>query len=136
MLCLGFAPKDRVGSIEEKRLLSSNYSKHMCKDKFKISKSDILFYSLCIHLFVKLVGSNLSIMPFPNCTKLPIIPTVFLGFYGYTYNKEQAANLLFLAQIQSPLIKSLSSLRFSLCRQLLLDWRAHSLLLCILMSSS
>lgn len=33
-----------------------------------------------------------------------------LGFYGYDDKEEQAANLLFLARIQSLLIKSLSSL--------------------------
>lgn len=33
-----------------------------------------------------------------------------LGFYGYDDKKGEAANLLFLAGIQSPLIKSLSSL--------------------------
>lgn len=32
------------------------------------------------------------------------------GFYGYDDKKEQAANLLFLAGIQSPLIKSLCGL--------------------------
>ncbi len=65
---------------------------------------------------------------FANYTKLPIIQMVMfqvLGFYGYDDRKEQAANLLFLAEIQSLLIKSLSSLESTLCRQLLLDGRAQ-----------
>lgn len=50
---------------------------------------------------------------FANKTELPIIQMVMfpvLGFYGYDDKKEQAANLLFLAGIQSPLIKSLCGL--------------------------
>lgn len=59
-----------------------------------------------------------------NNMKLPIIQIAILGFYGYE-KEEKEANLLSLAGIQSPLIKSLSGLSPSLCRQLLLDRRAQ-----------
>lgn len=78
-----------------------------------------------IHFILSIVFTYLSIFlievewkgfvyqAFANYTKLPIIQMVMfqiLGFYGYDDKEEQAANLLFLARIQSPLIKSLSSL--------------------------
>lgn len=78
-----------------------------------------------IHFIQSTVFTDLSILlievewklfvhkAFANYTKLPIIQMVMfqvLGFYGYDDRGEQAANLLFLAGIQSPLIKSLPSL--------------------------
>lgn len=96
---------------------------------FKSISNSQLFPQIYPSFWWKLKWSNHSIKRFAHSTKLPIIQMVIfqlLGFYGYDGKQEQAVNLLFLARMQSLLIKSLSGLQRSRCRQLSLERRAPS----------